>query len=80
MGATHIVLCLTNYLSLVQTNSPQRNDMQSKTGDPGTVQEATLREWLVSITTYLSIPLTLSACGGDIGWWQAWVFFLDVSS
>jgi protein-S-isoprenylcysteine O-methyltransferase Ste14 len=24
--------------------------------------------------TYLFIPLLLFACGGDIGWWQAWVF------
>jgi protein-S-isoprenylcysteine O-methyltransferase Ste14 len=50
--------------------------MQSKTVDPGTVQTATLREWLGSIMTYLSIPLILLACGGDIRWWQAWVYSL----
>jgi protein-S-isoprenylcysteine O-methyltransferase Ste14 len=26
--------------------------------------------------TYLFIPLLLLLCGGDLGWWQAWVFSL----
>jgi protein-S-isoprenylcysteine O-methyltransferase Ste14 len=26
------------------------------------------------VLAYLFIPLLLFACGGDIGWWQAWVF------
>ncbi|MFT5182416.1 MAG: hypothetical protein ACI8S3_002308, partial [Alphaproteobacteria bacterium] len=25
---------------------------------------------------YLSIPLALLACGGDFGWWQAWIYSL----
>jgi len=50
--------------------------MQSKTADPGTVQTVTPREWLRVIMIHLSIPLILLACGGDIRWWQAWVFSL----
>lgn len=26
------------------------------------------------ILTYLLIPLILLLCGGDVGWWQAWVY------
>jgi protein-S-isoprenylcysteine O-methyltransferase Ste14 len=51
-------------------------DMQSKAVDPGTVQTVTLREWLRLIMAHLSVPLSLFACGGDIDWWQAWVFSL----
>ena len=50
--------------------------MQSKAVDPGTVQPVTPREWLRLILIHLSIPLILLACGWDIGWWQAWVYFL----
>ena len=31
-------------------------------------------EWLRLILVHLSIPLILFACGGNIHWWQAWVF------
>ena len=50
--------------------------MQSKTVDPGTVQLVTPRDWLRMILIHLSIPALLFACGGDIRWWQAWVFAL----
>ena len=50
--------------------------MESKKIDPGTVQTVTPREWLRVIVFYLSIPLSLLACGGDFRWWQAWFFFL----
>lgn len=50
--------------------------MQSKTVDPGTVQSVTPREWLRLILIHLSVPTLLFACGGDIRWWQAWVFAL----
>lgn len=36
------------------------------------------REWLLLLTIYLSIPLILLACAGDIRWWQAWMFALLV--
>jgi len=28
------------------------------------------------VVVYLSIPLALFVCGGDFGWWQAWVYSL----
>lgn len=33
-------------------------------------------QWTRLIVTYLSIPLVLLVCGGDFGWWQAWVYSL----
>ena len=33
-------------------------------------------QWLGTIITYLSIPITLLVCGWDFSWWQAWVFFV----
>lgn len=50
--------------------------MESRTVDLGEVQKVTPREWLRLTIVYLSIPLTLLACGGDIRWWQAWVYSL----
>ncbi|WP_417669423.1 methyltransferase family protein [Roseibium sp.] len=50
--------------------------METKPGDPGTVRAATPGEWLRLIVVHLSIPLVLLTCGGDIGWWQAWVYGL----
>ncbi|MGE5602737.1 MAG: methyltransferase family protein [Nitrososphaerales archaeon] len=34
----------------------------------------TARQWIRLTLVYLLIPLLLFACGGDWGWWQAWVF------
>lgn len=34
------------------------------------------RQWIRLIVVYLSIPLVLLVCGGDLGWWQAWLFSL----
>lgn len=50
--------------------------MPSTTGDPGTDQSVTASEWLRLIVIHLSIPLSLLVCGGDVRWWQAWVFSL----
>jgi len=50
--------------------------MQSKPVDPGTIQAVRPREWLRLILIHLSIPAILLACGGNIRWWQAWVFAL----
>jgi protein-S-isoprenylcysteine O-methyltransferase Ste14 len=38
------------------------------------IQTASPRQWLRSIVVYLLIPLVLLVCGGDFGWWQAWVY------
>ena len=34
------------------------------------------RQWIRLIVVYVSIPLVLLGCGGDLGWWQAWVYSL----
>ena len=35
-----------------------------------------LRQWIGLIVVYLFIPLVLLVCGGDFGWWQAWIYSL----
>lgn len=32
--------------------------------------------WIRLILFYLLIPIMLLACGGDFGWWQAWIYSL----
>jgi len=34
------------------------------------------RQGIVLVVVHLSIPLVLLVCGGDFGWWQAWVYSL----
>ena len=41
-----------------------------------TVQTVTSRQWIGLVVVYLFIPLVLLVCGGDFGWWQAWVYSL----
>ena len=41
-----------------------------------TVQTVSPRQWIGLIVVYLFIPLVLLVCGGDFGWWQAWVYSL----
>ena len=48
--------------------------MTSKTADPNLSQAPGFREWSGLIITYLSIPVILIICGGDVSWWQGWVF------
>jgi len=48
--------------------------MSSNTVDPNMNQAPTSRHWFGLLFLYLIIPLILLVCGGDIGWWQAWVF------
>ena len=47
-----------------------------KTVNPQSAQTFTPRQWVRLVVVYLFIPLILLICGGDIGWWQAWVFSL----
>lgn len=37
-------------------------------------EAGTFRRWGGLVAVYLSMPLALLACGGDAGWWQAWVY------
>ena len=36
------------------------------------------RQWFRLAGVYLSIPLLLLICGGDPGWWQAWLYGLVI--
>jgi protein-S-isoprenylcysteine O-methyltransferase Ste14 len=48
--------------------------MTSTTVDPNINQAPSPRLWFSLIFLHLFIPLILLVCGGDFGWWQAWVF------
>jgi len=50
--------------------------MSSNADDPKVAQAAPPRQWINLVVAYLFIPLVLLLCGGDFGWWQAWVYSL----
>jgi protein-S-isoprenylcysteine O-methyltransferase Ste14 len=50
--------------------------MFSNTDSQKSVQNMPLRQWTRLILVYLFIPLALLVCGGDFGWWQAWLYSL----
>jgi len=50
--------------------------MPSKIVDQKPIQTVSPRHWIGVVVVYLSIPLVLLVCGGDFGWWQAWVYSL----
>ena len=50
--------------------------MVSRPGNQKAVQTVSPRQWIRLVVVYLSIPLVLLGCGGDFGWWQAWVYSL----
>jgi len=50
--------------------------MVSRPSNPKAVQTVSPRQWIRLVVVYLSIPLVLLGCGGDFGWWQAWVYSL----
>jgi protein-S-isoprenylcysteine O-methyltransferase Ste14 len=50
--------------------------MVSKPDNQKAVQTMTPKQWIRLIIVYLSIPLVLLVCGGDFGWWEAWVYSL----
>jgi hypothetical protein len=37
-------------------------------------QTVSPRQWIRLVMVYLLIPLILFICGGDFGWWQAWLY------
>lgn len=43
-------------------------------GRQGGGQTASSRQWIRLVAVYLLIPLILLICGGDLGWWQAWLY------
>ena len=50
--------------------------MSSNADNPKVAQAASSRQWINLVVVYLFIPLVLLVCGGDLGWWQAWVYSL----
>ena len=52
--------------------------MSEKNGSKEVAQTVSPRQWIRLIVAYLLIPVILLICGGDIGWWQAWVYSLLV--
>ncbi|MBT4519415.1 MAG: isoprenylcysteine carboxylmethyltransferase family protein [Halieaceae bacterium] len=37
-------------------------------------QTVSPHQWVRLVVVYLLIPLILLICGGDLGWWQAWLY------
>ena len=50
--------------------------MSAHVDNPKPAQAASTRQWIRLVVVYLLIPLILLICGGDIGWWQAWLYSL----
>jgi protein-S-isoprenylcysteine O-methyltransferase Ste14 len=50
--------------------------MSANTVNEETAQTVSPRQWIRLVVAYLLIPLLLFICGGDLGWWQAWVYSL----
>ena len=49
-------------------------NMSAKIVNEEAAQMATPRQWIRLVVAYLLIPLILLICGGDLGWWQAWLY------
>lgn len=50
--------------------------MPAKTVGGEIARSASPRQWVRLVVAYLLIPLILLICGGDLGWWQAWLYSL----
>ena len=48
--------------------------MSAKTVNEEATQTVSPRHWIRLVVVYLLIPLVLLICGGDIGWWQGWLY------
>jgi len=48
--------------------------MSAKAGSEEAAQTVSPRQWIRLVAVYLLIPLVLFICGGDLGWWQAWLY------
>ena len=52
--------------------------MSAKTVNEEAAQTVSTRQWIRLVVLYLLIPLVLLICGGDLGWWQAWLYSLVI--
>ena len=50
--------------------------MSSKAVSDEAAQTVSLRQWIRLAVAYLLAPLILLICGGDLGWWEAWLYSL----
>jgi len=50
--------------------------MSTKIINEEAAQTVSQRRWIRLVVAYLIIPLILFICGGDFGWWQAWLYSL----
>ena len=50
--------------------------MSAKIVSEEAAQTASPRQWIRLVVVYLLMPLILLICGGDLGWWQAWLYSL----
>lgn len=48
--------------------------MSQKSGSEAIDHKASHGHWIRLAVVYLLIPLVLLMCGGDPGWWQAWLY------
>ena len=48
--------------------------MSARAVNEESAQKVSLRQWIRLVLVYLLIPLILFICGGDLGWWQAWLY------
>lgn len=50
--------------------------MSENADSKGATQLASRNQWIRLVLLYLIIPLVLLICGGDLHWWQAWLYSL----
>jgi len=50
--------------------------MSTNTVSEEATQTVSPRHWIGLVVVYLLIPTILLICGGDLGWWQAWLYSL----
>ena len=50
--------------------------MSAKTVGEEDAQTVSPRQWIRLVVAYSLIPLILLICGGDLSWWQAWLYSL----
>jgi protein-S-isoprenylcysteine O-methyltransferase Ste14 len=50
------------------------NHLSENTVNEQAAKPVSLGQWIKLVVVYFLIPLILLICGGDIGWWQAWLY------
>jgi protein-S-isoprenylcysteine O-methyltransferase Ste14 len=50
--------------------------MPAKTISEEEAQTVSPHQWIRLVVFYFLIPVILLICGGDLGWWQAWLYSL----